>query len=202
MNGRRNRLSSVMLGATLAACATLCFLWTRSVRRQDILFLASPTGTYSCSLSTFPHKLMFTMTESFGLRLKLPKHAVSCYSVEVTDDLLWIWPLWESTLKGYRGLGFGFCWDTQRDHYFGIIGTPQPESGAHETYIWVPLWVPVAITLLFPTYTTIHSRRQRERYKKGLCVDCGYDLRETLDRCPECGTVPTTTPTRQLKATV
>ena len=31
-------------------------------------------------------------------------------------------------------------------------------------------------------------RRERKRWAKGLCLNCGYDLRETPAYCPECGT--------------
>lgn len=35
------------------------------------------------------------------------------------------------------------------------------------------------------------KRKRQQVYRRvhGLCLSCGYDLRETLGRCPECGTI-------------
>ena len=53
--------------------------------------------------------------------------------------------------------------------------------------IYFPLWVPVVLFGLFPGILFFRRRRERKRSIVGFCAVCGYDLRATPDRCPECG---------------
>ncbi len=51
----------------------------------------------------------------------------------------------------------------------------------------LPLWIPTAAFSAYPVYLLTPLHRRRKRKKLGLCVNCGYDLRASKDRCPECG---------------
>ena len=55
----------------------------------------------------------------------------------------------------------------------------------------VRYYILVLLFALLPAiWTVFHLRRRRNAYRvsKGLCRECGYDLRASKEQCPECGT--------------
>jgi hypothetical protein len=53
--------------------------------------------------------------------------------------------------------------------------------------IVIPYWMLVAISLPMPILRARRAAWRRIARRRGLCVFCGYDIRATPGRCPECG---------------
>ena len=68
--------------------------------------------------------------------------------------------------------------------YAGAILRPNLTSRK----LLVPHWFATAMMALLPVLVIVRWRYGRKAV--GTCRVCGYDLRATPDRCPECGAVP------------
>jgi hypothetical protein len=76
---------------------------------------------------------------------------------------------------------------------FSAMGLVHGSYVQWATHTVVPYWMPIgAVYLVTAIAWKLRRRlRARERRATGLCEGCGYDLRASGERCPECGR-PTT----------
>jgi len=69
--------------------------------------------------------------------------------------------------------------------------TGTPGEWEWDAGVSLPAWLVLAALAALPSVWVAFfrvSRLRRLRAESGLCIACGYDLRATPDRCPECGT--------------
>jgi hypothetical protein len=81
----------------------------------------------------------------------------------------------------------GFYWRSRRELFPGQI---PPDPGADGWMLAVPFWACVAVLLIpcaVPVRRSLRARTRRQRASRGECEMCGYDVRASTARCPECG---------------
>jgi len=82
-------------------------------------------------------------------------------------------------------LGFAFA-----DEH---VRTSSRVHGRYQALI-MPPWLPMLLAALVPAAAAVRTFRRALIVRNGRCRRCGYDLRATSDRCPECGTIPAAPP--------
>ncbi len=80
-------------------------------------------------------------------------------------------------------LGFGLFHNPRL-----FIRDPSGTRWIGMTLLVMPLWPWAALAALLPT---AWARRKAKRRRAHICANCGYDLRATPGRCPECGAIAT-----------
>jgi hypothetical protein len=83
----------------------------------------------------------------------------------------------------------GYSAEEQFWEHFGSALVVRWSAGeTHWITLEAPLFAVAALFALAPSYGVWRRWRDRRRRDAAKCITCGYDLRATPDRCPECGT--------------
>jgi hypothetical protein len=191
------RLLNIATTISLLMCLVTVVCWARSYSRSDYVayarqfetelrttpdrsmgrtdhFLGSERGAVHLERTTSPPPADFAWSPPEvppGLRAGSEPLAVRDRLAEFHD-------------LGHRCGKFGFI----------VHETPAPTWRAAfvpphtRTALVVPHWFAAALFATAPV-RWINRRRLKRGFARGLCPTCGYDLRATPERCPECGAV-------------
>jgi hypothetical protein len=200
------RLWRILLGLSmvllLIACAGVLALWVRSYFVQDYLETRENYRGPSPVPAKFEFRQYHSAWDSTHGRVRFSSldHLVGTNTQQEADRARWK-PTRNVTrsritpqhAENYNWLrtgpeGFwnrlGFFWWSRND-------------GAGKTKLLVlgtPYWAPALALALPPAaWLALAVRRLRRKRRPGACRVCGYDLRASPDRCPECGAPSTTT---------
>jgi hypothetical protein len=167
----------------LPISAALLVVTFRSITHMDILLLQQ--CTYQPLALLYKGVTITSMDRAFYFQFSVVQQSVGISTVPPQRYD------WEIQSRAVQDLG-GSWRVNPGTFYFRYYPLRRPAPDVTRVFI-APQWTLIVLTGLPPMAWIIYNRRYlrgRWRAVRGLCEMCGYDLRATPDRCPECGTVP------------
>jgi hypothetical protein len=105
-----------------------------------------------------------------------------------SDNSRWHWTrVGDSEWDGaWQPIGFAFNSETH--------AAPPNVAPGKSFLIGVPFWFLMLLAALLAIPRLTRRVQRDKRFAAGCCTRCGYDLRATPDKCPECGAIPSRAP--------
>jgi hypothetical protein len=184
----RQKIFHIAACGSFLLCVVAGVAWGRSYWRQD-LWVMNSSGIQRVSHSQSGY-LSFSRV-----------HAQDAGGNSVLEDRQWEWE--SRPAEGRSSFRYGI---TPWQRVLGLGGRQVNLSGKSAAgvistnarmwwvaYRWVALCSAVLPAIMIGKRVRIawKSRVRLARQSKGLCETCGYDLRATAGKCPECGTIAT-----------
>ena len=191
------RIFTICCAVSLFMCVAVCALWARShwtVDRLEGDFINEQSlGTGEWSLESGNGEIRL-----WSGKMDQPHWFKQIRHVQYTHCPPQDYPWFSSP----TGLVAGFAYESGRAEITWVSQTGiRPEdgplssvfgqfvSGMSYTLI-VPHYAIALLSALLPIIWFRRYLNERRSARVGCCVECGYDLRATPDRCPECGAIP------------
>ena len=161
---------------SLMLCAASVTLGVRSVWKNDRLYAQVAGRPYVLN------------SEAGRLSLWRGNEAADFRAAWSTFEANWLQP-WDSNAPGpvsgkWYAAGFGYV-----EGWYSS-GFSDASKARYEMLV-VPAWAVAIVTGLLPAWMfprVWRNWRGRRRTARGKCYVCGYDVRNSPDRCTECGT--------------
>ena len=168
----RRRLFAFLSALSLMLCAAMVVLWVRSHFRGDLTFIVVVSGHP-------PTFCEYFVRSNYGTLLFArnqfrdgcdPRNQCDRWDPE---PLTWLSHAPSRNFSESSPFRFG--------------GYTNPAGTAKHASVHLSHWLSAAVAAVLPALWWRGYRRHRHRRRNHLCLDCGYDLRASHDRCPECG---------------
>ena len=191
IRGKRSSLIRAAAAGSALLFLGVLVLWITSYLRVDDFVYVTPGGKFEWELylSAGRVSVKCSIEDMDGIWVDESSHRVLHW-----DSFAEQWNSWSYANYGHRAFGSGHG---ENYRFLGLeYNKISPDPTSHE--FEVPYSYFTLLTAVIPTLwlLTTNRRRRRDRLARGLCPTCGFDLRASQDRCPECGT-PMPTPSSQ-----
>ena len=165
--------------ASLALCVAVCTLWPLSYAAPGAIGYGG--RLHSKEVSVMDGHFLFCSVRSADpnyIRAVMPP------GVSITPGV----PVAYRVPRGWVTAQFGGAG-------INVLRFSFPGAAGVDTiwYAHVPCWLAALVTAVMPALHLfkLPKRRRAARCAAGRCTACGYDLRASPARCPECGTAAT-----------
>jgi len=194
----RRPVLTALLGILLVLGLAMAAMWVRSRHTGDEIFASRTRGV----LWQFSSGYGGCSIQRFGGWPDPPAFGYRTTRVVGTDT--GVSPMWWATPTrrvNLRVISFEHGLERVTIRKGGSLADwghgPPVGSAGDEPWDWspparywqieMPYWSPIVLLSLLPLWNLLRLRRRAWLKRRGRCVGCGYDLRATTHRCPECG---------------
>jgi hypothetical protein len=167
----RRRLLNLLAALSLLLCVAVCALWVRSYLAWDLVRVRTERRWLhvGCGAGKLMAGTWLTADHDLEADMSLRREVRGAERARKNLAL-------SSAAATYRLHAVGF--------EYMALRAQKPTSYRMAV---VPMWFPAASAAIVPVLWLRRRQRERRRVAAGCCSRCGYDLRATPGRCPECG---------------
>jgi hypothetical protein len=159
-------LLNLAAAVSLILCIGTVILWVRGLYRYDVWQLSGPTRFIHLASGD----AYLTLAFGYGLPMHSPPRYYSYGPVSFSAAAI--------DSGSYHG---------DRDGLMDSLTERRTSPLRSGIMVEASNWAIATALAVLPALWGLRQRRLRRTKQLGLCANCGYDLRATPDRCPECG---------------